>query len=133
MTVEDFDKYMAIAKVLNNSWGTGSQLRSESQSIKFTLRDDKLMKASFIMIVIMPNDPQLQREMKERFKLQALAMIKGAIEELKTKFTEQNEGETLRLKMIDNSVIDGIEYLTNAQYRMTKHAYFRLQCLVGVE
>lgn len=132
MGVEDFDKYMAVAKALNNSWGTGSQLRSQSQSIKFSLRDDKLMKVHFMMIVNMPADFQLQREMKERYKLQALAMIKGAIEELKERFVEQNDGETISLKMIDNSVTDGIEYLKNAQYSMNKSAYFRLDALIEV-
>lgn len=134
MPVEDFDKYMELSKVLNNSWGTGSQLRAgTSQSIKFSLRDDKLMKGSFMMIVNMPNNPQTAHEMKVRFRNQALQMVKGALEELKKRYEEQNDGKTLNLKMQDNSVQEGIEYLTNAQYRPNLQAYFRLSCLIAVE
>jgi hypothetical protein len=134
MPVEDFDKYMQLAKVLNNSWGTGSQLRQgTSQSIKFLLRDDKLIKASFMMIVNMPNNPQTAHEMKTRYKNQALQMLKGSIEELKKRYEEQNDQKTIRLKMIDNTVTDGVEFLTNAQYRPTLHAYYRLDCLISVD
>jgi hypothetical protein len=132
MPVDDFDKYMQLAKVLNNSWGTGSQLKSGSQSIKFFLRDDKLIKASFMMIVNMPNNPQTAHEMKVRYKNEALQMVRGAMEELKKRFEEQNENKTLRLKMLDNSVTEGVEYLTNSQYRPNLHAYFRLDCLIEV-
>jgi MinD-like ATPase involved in chromosome partitioning or flagellar assembly len=134
MPVEDFDKYMGLSKVLNNSWGTGSQTRpGVSQSIKFALRDDKLLKGSFIMIVNMPNNPHTAREMKERYKGQALQMLKGALERLKKDYQEENEGKTVRLKMIDQSVTEGLEFLTNAQYRPTLQAYYRLQCLVEVD
>lgn len=133
MPVEDFDKYMELSKVLNNSWGTGSQLRpGTSQSIKFALRDDKLMKGSFMMIVNMPNNPQTAHEMKLRFKNQGLQMMKGALEELKKRYEDQTDGKTLHLKMQDNSVVEGVEYLTNAQYRPNLQAYFRLSCLIEV-
>lgn len=132
--VEDFDKYMQLAKVLNNSWGTGSQLRQgTSQSIRFTLRDDKLLKGSFMMIVNMPNNPQTAQEMKLRFKNQALQMLKGALEKVKETYEEQSEGSSVKLKMMDESVTEGIEYIGNAQYRPTMQAYYRLHCLVTVD
>lgn len=134
MPVEDFDKYMGLSKVLNNSWGTGSQARpGTSQSIKFTLRDDKLLKGTFMMIVNMPNNPQTAREMKERYKDQALQMIKGALERVKEDYQEQHDGKTIKLVMMDRSVSEGLEYLTNAQYRPTLQAYYRLQCLVEID
>lgn len=132
--VEDFDKYMQLSKVLNNSWGTGSQLRQgTSQSIKLTLRDDKLLKGSFMMIVNMPNNPQTAHEMKLRFKNQALQMLKGALEKVKEDYEEQSEGKSIKLKMMDESVTEGVEYITNAQYRPTLQAYFRLHCLVSID
>lgn len=134
MPVQDFDKYMQLAKVLNNSWGTGSQLKQgTSQSIKFNLRDDKLMKGSFMMIVNMPNNPQTAHEMKVRFKNQALQMMKAALEKLKEEYEEQSEGKSISLKMLDESVTEGVEFLTNAQYRPTLQAYYRLHCLVSVD
>jgi hypothetical protein len=134
MPVQDFNKYMNLSKVLNNSWGTGTQLKlGISQSIKFSLRDDKLMKGLFVMIVNMPNTPQLAHEMKARYKNQALQMIKGALENLKKDYEQQNAGETIRLKMLDESVTEGLEYITNAQYRPTLQAYYRLNCLVEVD
>jgi len=134
MPVQDFNKYMNLSKVLNNSWGTGTQLKlGISQSIKFSLRDDKLMKGLFVMIVNMPNTPQLAHEMKARYKNQALQMIKGALENLKKDYEQQNDGETIRFKMLDESVTEGLEYITNAQYRPTLQAYYRLNCLVEVD
>lgn len=134
MPVEDFDKYMGLSRVLNNSWGTGSQAKpGTSQSIKFALRDDKLLKGTFMMIVNMPNNPQTAHEMKERYKGQALQMLKAALERLKEDYQEQYEGKTVKLKMIDQSVTQGLEYLTNAQYRPTLQAYFRLHCLVEID
>ena len=134
MPVQDFNKYMNLSKVLNNSWGTGTQLKlGISQSIKFSRRDDKLMKGLFVMIVNMPNTPQLAHEMKARYKNQALQMIKGALENLKKDYEQQNDGETIRLKMLDESVTEGLEYITNAQYRPTLQAYYRLNCLVEVD
>jgi MinD-like ATPase involved in chromosome partitioning or flagellar assembly len=134
MPVENFDKYMELSKVLNNSWGTGSQVKpGTSQSIKFALRDDKLLKGMFMMIVNMPNNPQTAREMKERYKEQALQMLKGALEKIREDYQEQHEGKTIKLKMVDRSVTEGLEYLTNAQYRPTLQAYYRLQCLVEID
>jgi MinD-like ATPase involved in chromosome partitioning or flagellar assembly len=134
MPVENFDKYMELSKVLNNSWGTGSQVKpGTSQSIKFALRDDKLLKGMFMMIVNMPNNPQTAREMKERYKEQALQMLKAALQRIREDYQEQHEGKTIKLKMVDRSVTEGLEYLTNAQYRPTLQAYYRLQCLVEID
>lgn len=125
---------MELAKVLNNSWGTGSQLKQgTSQSIKFLIRDDRLIKASFMMIVNIPNNPQTAHEMKLRYKNEALQMLKASLEELKKRYEDQNDGKKLSLKLIDNSVTEGVEFLTNAQYRPTLHAYFRLDALVAID
>jgi len=131
--VEDFNKYMALSKVLNNSWGTGSQLKSPSQSVKFQLRDEQVMKASLVMIVNMPNNPKTAHEFKQRYKNEALGKLKGAVADLKERFSEQNEGKTVSFKVIESSIQEGVEYLTNAQYTPTLRAYFRLNCLFAVE
>lgn len=131
--VEDFNKYMALSKVLNNSWGTGSQLKSPSQSVKFQLRDEQVMKASFVMIVNMPNNPKTAHEFKQRYKNEALGKLKSAVADLKERFSEQNEGKTVSFKVIESSIQEGVEYLTNAQYTPTLRAYFRLNCLFAVE
>jgi len=131
--VEDFDKYMALSKVLNNSWGTGSQLRSPSQSVKFQLRDDQLMKASIVMIVNMPNNPKTAHEFKQRYKNEALGKLQSAVADLKERYTDQNKGKTVSFKVIDSSIQEGIEYLMNAQYNPTLRAYFRLNCLIAVQ
>jgi len=133
MAVEDYNKYMQLAKVLNNTWGTGSQLRSVSQSIKFNLRDERLMKVFFQMIVNIPNNVRTAHEFKQRYKNEALGKIKSALEDLKKRFEEQNGEKSIRFKLLDNSVTDSLEYLTNAQYRMNLHAFFRLDCLVRIE
>ena len=132
--VEDFDKYMKLAQVLNNSWGTGTQLRpGSSQSIKFTLRDDKLLKGMFMMIVNMPNNPITAQEMKQRYRDQALQMLKASLEQLKKDYEEVADGKTVRLKMLDSSVTDSLEYLNNAQYQPTLKGFFRLHCLVEID
>ena len=131
--VEDFNKYMALSKVLNNSWGTGSQLKSPSQSVKFQLRDEQMMKASLVMIVNMPNNPKTAHEFKQRYKNEALGKLKSAVADLKERFSEQNEGKTVSFKVIESSIQEGVEYLTNAQYTPTLRAYFRLNCLFAVE
>jgi len=133
MPVQDFDKYMNLSKVLNNSWGTGTQLKQGlSQSIKFSLRDDHMLKGLFMMIVNMPNNPQLVHEMKVRYKNQALQMLKGALEKLKEEYEDQNPGKTIKLRMLDESVTEGVEYLTNAQYRPNLQAYYRIHCLIEI-
>jgi MinD-like ATPase involved in chromosome partitioning or flagellar assembly len=91
------------------------------------------MKGSFMMIVNMPNNPQTAHEMKVRFKNQALQMMKAALEKLKEDYEEQSEGKSISLKMLDESVTEGVEFLTNAQYRPTLQAYYRLHCLVSVD
>lgn len=126
--VQDYNKYIELSKILNNSWGTGSQTRSPSQSIKFTLRNDKLMKINFMMIVNMPNNVRLANEMKTRFSNEGLAMIRASITELKKRFKDST-GNSLEVKLIENTLVDDIEFLTNAQYNPSKHAYFRLSIL----
>lgn len=136
MTVQNFKKYMNLARVVNTTWGTGSQVKtSPSQSIKFTLRDDNLLKVSSIMIVIIPNDIRLAHEMKDRFKEESLRHIKSALKKLQTDYKELNskESPSIKLNLIDRSVTEGLEFLTNSQYRPTKHAYFRLDVLVDIQ
>lgn len=130
--VEDFDKYMALAKVLNTTWGTGSQLRMQSQSIKFNLRDDKLLKGTVTMIVNMPNSPQTAVEYKRRYKEESLNKIGAAIKNL-AELYEEATGKKIKLKLIETSITEGLEYISNSQYRPNLPAYFRLQCLFSIE
>lgn len=133
--VEDFDKYMALAKILNTTWSTGSQGRKSltTQSIKYQLRDDKSLKASVMMSVVIPNTNRLAIEMKHRFHEEALSLLKSGLQELAKEFKENNDGKSIVFKIIPETVMSGVEFLTNSQYRPTKNAYFRLDALVVVE
>lgn len=131
--IEDFNKYLALGKILPNSWGTGTQAKTSFQSIKYSLRDDKLLKVNFMMIVNMPNNTKFAFEMKNRYTDEAMALIRSSLEDLKEKFKDVTEGKTVKFNIIQNSVNEGIEFLSTGQYRPSKHGYFRLECLIEID
>lgn len=133
MSVENFNKYMEISKLLNTTWGTGSQKKSFPHSIKFSLRDDKLLVGSYAMIVNIPNDPVLMREMVQSYKQEGVDKLLVAVKDIKDKWDVANPDNKGKFTLLENTVTESVEYVSNSSYgRARQEVCFRLVCLFDI-
>ena len=135
MLVKDYKKFLNLSKVINSSFGSEGpeNNRFHTQSIKFDLLDDGMIKCRYLMVVNFSSD-SMMREMRERYEHEARAMITSAIKTVKEKYKEQfPDDDQPKFDLIESSVGHDVEFLTYSMYAGTRKAYYRFGCLIQVE
>ena len=135
MTVKNYQKYMNLSRVLNSTFGTeGSGNRAYStQSIKFDILDDGMIKVRYLMIVNFGSDT-LMREMMVRYRNEAVAMLQSAFKKIKEEYKTQFPTETTPdFEIVNSTIGEDVEFLTFSQYSGSRKAYYRFGCLVEVD
>lgn len=132
MLVKNYEKFLNLSRVLNGSFGTGAVKPNATQSVKFDLLDDGMIKCRYLMIVNFGSDT-LMREMMRRYQSEARGMLEAAmkkiVEDYKTQFPKQ---ELPEFEILDSTIGEDVEFLTFSQYKGTRKAYYRFGCLIKV-
>lgn len=133
MLVKNYKKFLNLSKLLNNSFGsTGPDpLRLGTQSLKFEILDDGMLKVLFITTVSFPSET-IMREARKRWETEAISMIKGALKELEEQYKE-NYKESINCSIIDDSFNDSFEFVSYSMYNPIKRALYRVGVFVEVE
>ena len=131
MTVHDTKKFQVLSDLLNTSFGKSGTKPYTTQSLQARMLDDKLMKVNFMMIVNFSSDGMMF-EMTKRFKNEGLSMVKAKLDRLKEEYKDKTD-ETVSFKLIEATVVDSYEFLSNSLYNPKKTAYYRLSCQVEVK
>lgn len=129
MTVENNKKYQNLSRLLDTSFGKSSTVSSPSQSIKFKLIDDKMLKATFLMIVNFGSE-NVMREMMIGYKKQAESMILAALKKSEEDYKDSFK-EKISLKLNSGTIQDYIEYVSVQNPKKT--AFYRMECLVKIK
>lgn len=135
MLVKDYQKFLNLAKVLNTTFGTEGEGNRQfnTQSVKFDLLDDGLMKVRYLMIVNFGSDTMM-REMMKRYRVEAMSMLEGALktvkEEYKKKFPDSDVPD---FEIKEATIGDDIEWLSYNMYAGKRKAYYRFGCLVEIK
>lgn len=131
MPVENFNKYTALANILNSSFGKSGTKPLTTQSVKAQLLDDNNLKINFMMIVNFSSE-NMRFEMSKRYRTEGLAMIKAKLDSIKEEYKEATDS-SVSFKIVEQSVLDSFELLTNSQFSPKKTAYYRLSAHVEVK
>lgn len=131
--VRNFDKYMKLVKIANGTFGTtgiGTE-RVSTTSFKFEVINEATIKITYQCIGNFASR-SIWRDIKAKYKRDGMTLIKEGVDQFVEQFKEANEGEKVRLKVIDTSINDGVEYVSYSIYKAQNTGIYRLWCLVDV-
>ena len=136
MLINDYQKYINLSRLLNTSFGgdsTNFGKTTQTQSIKFDIQDEGLIKVRYLTIVNFGSDT-LMREMMKRFREEGIAMIESALKNVKEKYKEDFEGQSVpTFTLEEDTITEDIEHISYYNYTGNRKAYFRLGVMVSVE
>jgi hypothetical protein len=135
MLVKNYQKFLNLSKVINSSFGTegAENGRLHTQSIKFDMLDDGMLKCRYLAVVNFGSD-SIVREMRGRYEDEARELIKAAVKKIKEDYKEQfPDSEQPKFNLIESSVGHDVEFLTYSMYSGSRKAYYRFGCLISVE
>jgi hypothetical protein len=133
MLVKDYEKYINLSKLLNTTFGTGAGKNYATQSIKFDILDDGMLKCRYMTIVNFGSDTMMH-EMKRRYSEEARSMVEAALKKLREDYKEAFPKQKLpTFKILENTIGDDVEFLTFSQYAGTRKGYYRFGCLVSID
>lgn len=134
MLIKDYQKYLNLSRVLNSTFGTeGAENKAfNTQSVKFDLLDDGMIKCRYMMIVNFGSDTMM-REMMRRYRTEAMSMLEAALDRIEDEYKKQFPGiDAPSFSIIENTVGEDVEFLTFGPYKGTRKAYYRFGCLIEV-
>lgn len=135
MLVNNYKKFLNLSRVLNSSFGTEGAVNKKysTQSVKFDLLDDGMIKCRFMTIIAFGSD-SMMREMMVRHQNEGLNMLETALKEIKDRYKMLfPEDPVPTFKVLKSSISDDVEFLNYNMYSSTRRAYYRLGCLIEVE
>ena len=136
MLINDYQKYINLSRLLNTTFGGDSTdfgKTTQTQSIKFDIVDEGLIKVRYLTIVNFGSDT-LMREMMKRFREEGIAMIESALKNVKEKYKEQFSGQDVpSFTLEEDTVNEDIEHISSYSYTGNRKCYFKLNCLISVE
>jgi hypothetical protein len=136
MLIKDYQKFVNLSRLLNTSFGADSSNHGrvyQTQSIKFDLLDDGLLKIRYLTIVNFGSDTMM-RELMPRFRQEALSMIESALKTVKENYSKEFPGQSVPdFTLQEETCNEDIEYISYYNYTGNRKAYYRFGCLVEIE
>ncbi len=135
MLVKDYQRFLNLSRVLNSTFGSeGVENRPvNTQSVKFDLLDDGLLKVRYVMIVNFGSD-SLMREMMRRYRDEAIAMLEAALKTIKEKYEKEFPSSKVpNFNIVQSTTGEEVEFLTFNMYKGSRKAYYKFGCLIEVE
>lgn len=129
MTVKNYDKYLALSRVFNKTFGAPGAnqvgtLKSSTETVTIKLIDDEMASAMFLIIVNFASEG-MWRELRKRWLEEGLDKIKRTFDKATEEYNEMT-GETVKFEIIKGSISDGLEFVNYSLYNPKKTAYFRV-------
>ena len=136
MLVKDYQKFINLSKLLNTSFGSDTSNYNrvyQTQSVKFDLLDDGLLKIRYLCIVNFGSDTMM-RELMRRYRDEATSFIEAALKQVKEQYAEKYPGETVpNFTLQEETCNEDIEYISYYNYTGNRKAYYRFGCLVEID
>ncbi|MFA6049730.1 MAG: hypothetical protein WC761_00765 [Candidatus Paceibacterota bacterium] len=134
MLIKDYQKYLNLSRVLNSTFGTdGADNKAfNTQSVKFDILDDGMLKCRYMMIVNFGSDTMM-REMMRRYRTEAMGMLEAALDRIKEEYRTQFPGlDVPKFSIMEETIGEEVEFLTFGPYKGTRKAYYRFGCLIEI-
>lgn len=130
MTVKDFKKYQALSRVFNKTFGATSELKSSTETVTIKCVDDTMLSAMFLIIVSFSSEG-MWREMRKRYLEEGVEKIAKTLKNAEEEY-ETLTGNKVTMKIMQNTVSDGLEFVNYSIYNPKRTAYFRVFCNIEV-
>lgn len=130
MTVKDFNKYQAMSRVFNKTFGAPSTMKSSTETVTIKVVDDTMLSAMFLIVVNFSSEG-MWRELRKRYMEEALERFEKTLEKASEEY-ETLTGKPLKWKLMQNTVSDSLEFVSYSMYNPKKTAYFRVFCNLEV-
>lgn len=130
MTVKDFQKYQALSRVFNKTFGAPSTLKSSTETVTVKCVDDTMMSAMFLIVVNFSSEG-MWRELRRRYMEEGVEKITATLKKAEEEY-ETLTGKKVSLKIMQNTISDSLEFVSYSLYNPKKTAYFRVFCNIEV-
>lgn len=130
MTVKDFQKYQALSRVFNKTFGAPSTLKSSTETVTIKCVDDTMMSAMFLIVVNFSSEG-MWRELRKRYMEEGVEKITKTLKKAEEEY-ETLTGKKVTLKIMQNTISDSLEFVSYSLYNPKKTAYFRVFCNIEV-
>lgn len=131
--IKDLKKYNLLARAMDRSWGS-SNVRggSATDSVIWRQVDETFISGTYITIVTYSSN-HMASYMKKYNVENAIEVIKAYLRELEERYKELSDGQTIKLKLLEDTVDDSYEVLSTAQYVAARRAYLRVTFMAEVK
>jgi vacuolar-type H+-ATPase subunit C/Vma6 len=131
--IKDLKKYNLLARSMDRSWGS-SNVRSgtASDSVIWRQVDETYISGTYITIITYSSN-HMASYLKRYNMENATNVIKAYLKEIEDRYKELSDGDTVSLKLLEDTMDDSYEVLSTAQYVSARRAYFRVTFMAEVK
>lgn len=130
MTVKDFNQFQTLSRVFNKTFGAPSTTRTTTETITVKCVDDSFLSAMYLTTVTFSSEG-MWRELRKAYIKEALDKLNVRLRAAEDEYKELT-GKTIKLKIMQNTISDGLEFITYSMYNPKKTGFFRVFCNVEV-
>jgi hypothetical protein len=126
VTVKDYNKYLALSRCFNKTYGAPSTTKSSTETVTVKLVDDEMASCMFLIIVNFSSEG-MWRELRKRWLEEGVEKIQKTLDQAVKEYKDIT-GDTVKFEINKASVSDGLEFVNYNLYNPKKVAYFRVFC-----
>lgn len=130
MSVKNFDQFQAISRVFNKTFGALSTTKTLTESIVIKQIDDTMLSGMYMTTVTFSSEG-MWRSLRKAYIEEATQKITARLKEAEAEYKELT-GKTITFKIMQNTVSDGLEFVSYSMYNPKKSAFFRVFCNIEV-
>lgn len=124
MTVKDYDKYLALSRVFNKTFGAASAFKSSTETVTLKVVDDEMASAMFLIIVNFSSEG-MWRELRKRWLEEGLELIQETFKKAEEEYKELT-GKTVKFEIMKHTISDGLELINYSLYNPKRSGYFKV-------
>jgi hypothetical protein len=124
VTVKDYQKYLALSRVFNKTYGAPSTMKSSSETVTLRLVDDEMISAMFLIHFNFSSEG-MWRELRKRWLEEGVEKIQKTLKKAAEEY-ETITGSTVKFEIKEASISDSLEFISYNLYNPKKAAYFRV-------
>jgi hypothetical protein len=131
--VNDYDLYLRLSRVFNNSLGSSGPGRGISPSEKVTLKpvNESLIEARYQGIVTFTTD-KVKDSLMPKFQNQAMGLVESTLKRATKGYEKEFSGKTLKFEIKTNTIHEDVEFLHYNAHNPVRRANYRIYCLIEV-
>lgn len=128
MTVKNYNKYLELSKVFNETFGAKNKMDNTvfTDMVRTRLIDETKVSVMYITVINLQREDQWL-ELSNKFTSDAVEIIRNYLKKATEEY-KKNTGDKIKFIIDSKSVKFDVEFLTYNILRTNRNAYFRVYC-----